>query len=140
MTGRYGRQVVGYPVPDLTAGYVALTQNQSAVFTLPNGPGEFVGCSFWSTPNISTLYYNMWCLLVVDGNTIYDTVWRDVVLMPINYAGHGLFSTSDILASDEACSSLGMLIPYESSFVLTMTNKKAGTMNLVYAIYSRQGA
>lgn len=139
MTAPLYRRVVGYPFPVIMGGYVAMTKDQSAVFTLDAGPGECIGVTFWSSGSISTLYYNMWCKLVIDGYTIFDTVWRDLVLMPTNYSCHSLFGTNDMQTSDQACSSLKILMSYETSFVMTITNKNTGSMGLVYSFYSRTG-
>ena len=140
MTSRLERRVMGYPKVDLIGDYASLTQDQYVQITCNAGPGEFLGACVYSASGISTLYYEMNAKLTIDGVVVYDNVWRDWVLMPINYVGHGLFSTAELLTASIGSSSIGLVIPYNTSCVLEFKNRVAGTLTIVFGVFSRQGA
>ena len=140
MPGRLRRRALGYPVPNLLSGYAVLTLNQYLQIGMPTGPGELTGIMLWSSLNVATIFYNMWINVLADGVAHMNSVWRDYVMIPTNYTAHGLFSTDDMLAADVVNSSMFIPVPYESTCTVTLTNKVAGNLTLVWCVLGRTGA
>jgi len=140
MTARLNRIVAGYPVPGIGQVFQSLAAAASFTYTFPSGPGEFLGLVVWNYSNNVTPFYALGIKVVIDTVTIYDNVYRDLLLLQPQYNGHGLFATVDIQATGCSSTSFAMKAPYESSMSIKITNQGNTTVDLLCDFYSRRGA
>ena len=140
MTTNYPRRTIDYPVFGINTYSAVLAQNGFVEISCPSGPGEFLWVSSIDWNLSSALYYDMHFHMTIDGLAIIDSVWRDVLLMPLNYDSHSLFAFNEISLSPYQASAFAVKAPYESSCVIRFINPVAGNLAIAGSVCSRRGA
>ncbi len=141
MTSEFNRIVSGYSVSfNATAAALVSSANSMVVGGI-NGPGEILGFDISQMDGLLSDFVNDICMrLEIDGVVVCNDYLYFFVMGYIGYNFHSLFATCDIMGGLLCNVHLRYLIPFESTWQLTLFSANV-TGNLVYAnVLFREGA
>ena len=140
MTAPHFRRVTGYPVYSYLNSSGALAASASTTYTLPSGPGEFIGFGILKYGGLDSDFQLLGIQIWVDSSLVYNNFLCVLASMNLTYSGHQMHATHDIQTADLASFSYRSRFGYETSCILVFTNTSAASLDLAIGVHSRRGA